>query len=36
MKSTDLISLRDSIKPLKEAFNRESDRNRFIAIMSPT
>ena len=36
MKSTDLNSLRDSVKPLKEAFNLEDDRKRLIAIMSPT
>lgn len=36
MKSSDLISLRASDSPLREAFNQESDRPRFIAIMSPT
>lgn len=35
-KSYELTSLRTSLNPLKDAFHGESDRKRFIAILSPT
>jgi hypothetical protein len=36
MKSSGLVSLRKSLSPLKEVFNREGERERFIVILSPT
>jgi hypothetical protein len=35
-KSSEIMSLRTSLNPLKDAFNAGSDRKRFIAILSPT
>ncbi len=34
--STALISLTDSLQPLREWFNSQKDKHRFIAILSPT
>ena len=34
--SMTLISLADSLQPLRERFNSEKDKHRFIAILSPT
>jgi hypothetical protein len=32
----EIVTLRTSLGPLKDAFNTASDRKRFIAILSPT
>ena len=34
--STELISLADSIAPLRDRFNADKDKPRFTAILSPT
>ena len=34
--STDIISLEDSLKSLKERFNRNREKIRFLALLSPT
>lgn len=31
-----VVSLADSLKPLKDRFNAHKDKNRFVAILSPT
>ena len=34
--SVDLVSLADSLEPLKNAFNAHSGKPRLVAILSPT
>jgi hypothetical protein len=34
--SSTLISLADSLGPLQQHFNKNSDRLRFLALLSPT
>jgi len=36
MKPLDVTSLADSIQPLKEHFNSNTDKLRFLALVSPT
>ncbi len=36
MESEPLISLADSLKPLRDQFNAEKDKPRVLAILSPT
>ncbi len=35
-RSSPLISLADSLEPLREGFNRATDKPRVVAILSPT
>jgi hypothetical protein len=35
-KSSTLITLADSLQPLQQYFNQNSDRLRFLALLSPT
>ena len=35
-KSPALISLADSLEPLRDGFNRATDKPRVVAILSPT
>jgi hypothetical protein len=35
-KSSTLITLADSLQPLQQYFNKNSDRLRFLALLSPT
>jgi len=35
-KSSTLITLSDSLQPLQQYFNQNSDRPRFLALLSPT
>jgi len=35
-KSSTLITLADSLRPLEQHFNKNSDRLRFLALLSPT
>ena len=36
MESNPLISLADSLEPLRRQFNAEKDKPRVLAILSPT
>jgi hypothetical protein len=35
-KHTPILSLADSLRPLQQHFNKNSDRLRFLALLSPT
>jgi len=35
-KSSTLLTLADSLQPLQQYFNKNIDRPRFLALMSPT
>jgi len=35
-KHSPLLSLTDSLQPLQQYFNQNSDRLRFLALLSPT
>lgn len=36
MAATQILSLADSLQPLKEHFNSNSGKLRFVALLSPT
>jgi hypothetical protein len=36
MEARDIVSLRESLQPLKDHFNANKGRIRFLAVVSPT